>query len=285
MGFNVTAPFSGALLFASLAAAQSGFSPGGANTYAQRQDWNGLVRYARSWTASEPGSAMAWYYLGSAYGIGLHEPASAEAPFEKAVQLNPRWAMAWNALGFTYLDLRRNSDAARAFQHAVNEAPQQSNYWNNLASAYSWAGRPDLATQTLERQRTAAARSATYVDWYNMGNGFANLGHRQEAIDAYTQALRMNQRFGPAWNNLGVAQQQLGDYSSALNSYRRAAAFGDSLVNTNAAALQSGMAAAQQRSGGRQMSPQMVREFIRSGQAHAWETNHPGQQGNPYGRP
>src|SRR5581483_3334783 len=60
--------------------------------------------------------------------------------------------MAWNALGFTYLDLRRCSDAARAFQHAVDEPPRQSNYWSNPASAYSWAGRPDLASRTLERR-------------------------------------------------------------------------------------------------------------------------------------
>lgn len=283
---DLTAVCAAALFMAQIAPGQGSFSPGGANRFVQRKDWNGLVRYAKSWTASEPGSAMGWYYLGSAYGIGLHDPASARAPFEKAVELNRGWSLTWNALGFTYLDLKRHGDAIRAFQHCVDQEPRKSNYWNNLAFAYSANGRRDLAVQTLQRQRAAVAGYATYTDWYNMGNGFANLDHREEAVAAFNQALRLNPRFGAAWNNLGVTQQEMGNYSGALNSYRHAGQLGDPLGNANAAALQRGLNVAQQRAGaGRKPTAQMIREWVRQGQARAWETNHPGQMGNPHGRP
>lgn len=271
--------------FAATASAQGRYSPGGANAYVRAQNWNGLVQYSRAWTAAEANSATAWYYLGTAYFMGLHRPADAVGPLQKAVALNPGWTVAWNGLGFALMDLKRYDEAAHAFQKCVDQAPAQSSYWNSLASAYSWEGKPQLAFQTLERQHNAVARSATYADWYNLANGFASLGRKDEAKPVYAEALRLNPRYGPAWNNLGVAEQALGNFNNALEDYRRAAALGDPLGSSNAAALQSGLASAQQRSGGHGVNLRMVPELVRAGQAHAWLNNHPGALGTPFGHP
>lgn len=266
------------------AAWAQGYSPGGANAYVQSQNWNALVSYARAWTQAEPNNATAWYYLGTAYEMGLHEPASAVEPLRKAAELNPSWDLGWVGLGFADMDLKRYDDAASAFHHAVQLKPAKSNYWNNLASAYSWAGKRAEAEQSLEEQERAAGASASDVDWYNMGNGYANLGRADRAVAAYQRALRMNPRNGLAWNNLGVAEQKLGNYQAALAAYQKAAALGDPLGRNNTANLQAA-AAPRGSGGGGGYNPQRTLEAIRQGQAHAWEINHPGQQRNPYGRP
>jgi len=127
------------------------FSVAGANAYRSRQDWNGLLQYCQRWTRSQPNEAMGWYYLGSTYGLGFKQPANAVAPFQKAVELKPDWALVWNALGFTYMDLKRYDDAAGAFRKCVEFEPSKANYWNSLASAYSPASRTarDRSLQVL----------------------------------------------------------------------------------------------------------------------------------------
>ncbi len=272
------------LIAAALAQGQGRYSMGGANAYVQSKNWTGLVQYSRSWTQADPNDSMAWYYLGSAYEMGLHQPAEAVAPLRKATDLKPDWALGWTALGFAYMDLKRFDDAASAFENAVRYAPTKSNYWNNLASAYSWANKPALAEQTLEKQERAAGPSATDVDWYNLGNGYANLGRRDRAINAYRQALRINPRDANAWNNLGVAEQASGNLQNAMADYQRAASLGDPLARNNVANLQAASAPRGGGSGGG-YNPQRVIESIRKGQAHAWEINHPGELRNPYGRP
>jgi tetratricopeptide (TPR) repeat protein len=273
------------LLLASAAQAQGAYSMAGANRYVQSKNWTGLVQYSTGWTRAQPNESMAWYYLGSAYEMGLHQPGNAVAPLQKAVALKPDWALGWTALGFANMDLKHFDDAADAFAKAVEYAPAKSNYWNNLASAYSWANKPGLAEQTLEKQERQAGPSATDVDWYNLGNGYANLNRRDRAINAYRQALRLNPRNGLAWNNLGVAEQAMGNLQNALVDYQKAAALGDSLANNNIANVQAATAPRSGGGGGGGYNPQRVLESIRKGQAHAWEINHPGQMNNPYGRP
>jgi len=274
-----------AALAASQIRAQESFSVQAANGYVRNKDWSGLVQYATKFTASDPRSELAWYYLGNAYGVGLRDPANAVRAFERAVTLKPQWPEAWNALGFTYLDLKRYAEAASAFQRCVEQAPAKSNYWHNVAYAYAEANKLSQAISVLEKQRNAVGSSATALDWYNMGNDFAALGRLTDAISAYQKSLELNSQYGDAWNNLGVAEQERGSFDAALNAYRRAAALGNTLGQSNASNLQSGLAAAQQQAPGQHVTGQMVREFVRQGQAKAFQINHPESIAQPYGHP
>lgn len=128
-----------------------------------------------------------------------------------------------------------------------------------LAGGYSLAGNYRMAFQTLQKQEQVAGPSMNYVHWYNLGNGYLNTYYSgqngapvgsggteilRRAEHAYQQCLRMNSRFGDAWNNLGTTEQALGVAQNALNDYKQAAALGDPLAHGNYTNLQNAIAAA-----------------------------------------
>ena len=245
-------------LWASTAALAYGYSLTEANALKSKQDWNGLLKYAEAWTKAEPNNSNAWGFVGVAYYDGMHRPDLALEPTKRYVALAPQEPSGWTGLGWIYMDLKRYPEAVDAYKHAVQLGPHNGNHWNNLATAYSAEGNCVMQLQTLETQRQIAGSYQDYVVWYNLGNGLnttaasihlgANAGKSadavlREAIYAYQQSLRQNPRYGNAWNNLGIAQEALGNNQEALNDYQRASSFGDSLGRKNYIGLQNQIAA------------------------------------------
>ncbi len=230
-----------------------------AQAYQRRQDWNGLLRYTQSWTRAEPNEANAWAMMANAYFFGMNRPDLALDPTKRAVALDPNQAGGWTALGQIYMKLKRYHDAADAFQHSVNLAPDNGNHWNNLATAYSYEGDYRQALAALEKQEVVAGPHQDYTLWYNLGNGYlgvfssamngAATGGNSAAIlvharHAYTQTLRMSSRYANAWNNLGIVEQAQGQAQNALSDFQQAASMGDSMGQENYANLKNAIAAA-----------------------------------------
>jgi tetratricopeptide (TPR) repeat protein len=226
---------------------QSAHTIAAANEYVSARNWDGLLQYAAAWTRAEPDNPMGWYYLGNTYGMGLGRPDQALPAFQRAVALRPKWPEAWDALGFVNVQLQRYDDAVKAFARAVEQAPTRPNYWNSLAAAYSYANRFALAVKTLEDEQRAIGKTATYADWYNLANGFCTMKEFEPAVNAYRQAIALNPDYGPAWNNLGALEGNLGNTAAALTDYQRASALGDQLGANNYARLQQAIADSQQR--------------------------------------
>jgi tetratricopeptide (TPR) repeat protein len=227
--------------------------------YQRRQDWNGLLRYTQSWTQAEPNDANAWAMMSNAYFFGMNRPDLALEPTKRAVALDPNQAGGWTALGQIYMKLKRYHEAADAFQHSVNLAPENGNHWNNLATAYSYEGDYPQALAALEKQEVAAGPHQDYTLWYNLGNGYlgvfssgmngAATGSNSGAIlvharHAFTQTLRMSSRYANAWNNLGIVEQAQGQAQNALSDFQQAASMGDSVGQENYTNLKNAMAAA-----------------------------------------
>jgi len=222
----------------------------------RKQDWNALLQYGQAWTKAEPNNSNAWAAVSVAYFF-LNKPDLALEPTKRGVELAPREPGAWTGLGQVYAKLKQWPGAVDAYTHAVDLNPRNGNYWNNLASAYSEEGDYAKTLQTLERQAQSAGPYQTAELWYNLGNGLSTvaastwLKHEagkpldqilREAVYAYQQALRLNPRYGNAWNNLGVAEEGLGDRKEALQCYQRAGAFGDAYGSKNYRDLQNKIA-------------------------------------------
>lgn len=218
----------------------SGFSVPAANAYVKRKDFDGLLAYSKAWTQAEPSSSTAWFYLGNTYGT-LDQPQNALPAFQKASQLKSPWPEAWNALGCIYAQLKQFSQAVEAFRHATEQNSKKITYWNNLAAAYTETGDFGLAQNALDEGKGAAAEGATWKDWYVLGNGYSQLKMLNVAVKSYQRSVQMNGRFGPAWNNLGAALQENGDFNSALDAYKEAAQLGEPMGNTNLTDLKAAM--------------------------------------------
>jgi tetratricopeptide (TPR) repeat protein len=236
-----------------------GYSLAEAQSYQQRKDWDGLLRYSKAWSQAEPNNSNAWAMISGAYFFGFNRPDLALEPTKRAVALSPQEAGGWTALGQIHMKLKRYREAVDAFQHSVNLAPENGNHWNNLATAYSYEGDYGQALAALEKQETVAGPQMNYTLWYNLGNGYLNVfssamngaatGSNSAAIlvharHAFTQTLRMSSRYANAWNNLGIVEQAQGQSQNALSDFQQAAYLGDSAGQENYTNLKSAIAAA-----------------------------------------
>ena len=67
-----------------------GYSLAEAQSYQQRKDWDGLLRYSKAWSQAEPNNSNAWAMVSGAYFFGFNRPDLALEPTKRAVALSPR---------------------------------------------------------------------------------------------------------------------------------------------------------------------------------------------------
>lgn len=138
------------------AAYAGSYSAGEAMQYFQAHNWNQLIPYLNNWTKAAPNDPMPWYYMGTAYGsksnaIGMGRPEDARVAFKKAVAIKPDFAKAWNALGWTEIELENYQGAATAFGHATKCAPTNAQYWNSLGTTLAKLNRTAEATVAFNK--------------------------------------------------------------------------------------------------------------------------------------
>jgi tetratricopeptide (TPR) repeat protein len=191
------------------------FSEAGEKPYIDRKDWHGLLSYNQAWTRAEPNNPTAWYGLGMTYRLGFNQPGDAANSFQRALALNPEWPEAWAQLSAAYSNMQ--------------------GHHNDV-----------LRTLRAEQQHMSRASSD---DWFLLGLNFDNNGSfmdhvpYQEAISAYTQALRMNANRAETWNNRGSAEESLGDNAAALSDFQHASRMGDAAAARNYTGLRQALAA------------------------------------------
>src|SRR5271167_2905949 len=76
----------------------AGYSLSEAQSYQQRKDWDGLLRYSKAWSQAEPSNSNAWAMVSVAYFFGFNRPDLALEPTKRAVALSPQDSGAWTGL-------------------------------------------------------------------------------------------------------------------------------------------------------------------------------------------
>ncbi len=95
--------------------------------------------------------------------------------------------------------------------------------WVNMANAL-WDGTKYTDSQKAIEYLTAAIRlKPDYADAYNnRGLAYDNLGQHQRAIEDYNQAISLKPDFAAAFNNRGLAYDNLGQHQRAIEDYNEA---------------------------------------------------------------
>ena len=86
-------------------------------------------------------------------------PAAVDA-FHKVVQVRPKFADAWNELGFALRNLGRYPESLDAYNEALRLKPDYPEALEYLGEAYVKLGRLDDARKMLDRLRRLDARRA-----------------------------------------------------------------------------------------------------------------------------
>jgi tetratricopeptide (TPR) repeat protein/TolB-like protein len=169
--------------------------------------------------ADDPNNDEARRRLGSIFeSEGRHVEALEQ--FRAAVDDRPQYWLNHDLLGLFYFRTGRLQDAVRAFTRVIELRPDSAQAFLRLGTTYQALGNYPQARQQYERAIAIAPDAAVYS---NLGMMAYTEGRFQEAVRAFSEAVRLRPNRALFRRNLGDAYQQLGRGKEARVEYEEAA--------------------------------------------------------------
>lgn len=149
--------------------------------------------------------------------------------FEKAIDMDRKYALAHTWLGWTYwvdysfgwsLDLQLLDRAFESAQRAISLDDSVSEAHALLGKVYLWKRQHDLAIAELEKTLNL---NPNYADGLaGLGEALYFAGRPEEAVGLIKKAMRLNPKY-PIWYllNLGHAYFLTGKYEEAIRTLKR----------------------------------------------------------------
>lgn len=190
-----------------------------ANTLYELQRYqDALARYEKA-VNIRPEYALAWD--GQAKTLyELKEYKEALAAYDKAIQLEPDYLPAWSGRGFTLNKLQRYQEAIASFNKALQLENQDPEVWNAKGEALTKLNEYDQALKSYDK--AIEFNKEYYEAWYNKALLLQNLKRYDEAMTAYDKVLELKQDYERAWYNRGNVLVNLQRYQDAIAAYDKA---------------------------------------------------------------
>lgn len=165
-----------------------------------------------------PKNAQAWNHLGLAYH-GNNQPLPAVRAYRQALSLDNKLAAARFNLGCVYLDQSELPSAIEHFTSYTYVQPNAPEGWVKLGTAQLRANKIDLAERNF---RAALDLQTNNLEALN-GLGLVQFQRKRyfDALNTFNSALASNPRYSPALLNAAIAAHQLpAQRQTALRFYR-----------------------------------------------------------------
>ena len=160
-------------------------------------------------------TAEEWFEL----GLKEKDPKKQIEYYSKCLELDPKYAVAWNNKGNALAELGRYEEALRCYDKALEIDPKHVLAWYNKGVALHKLGRYEEALRCYDKALEIDPKHA--YAWYNKGLALYKLGRHEEAIRCYGKALEIDPKDVGGWENKGVALRNLGRYEEAMRCYDR----------------------------------------------------------------
>ncbi|HEX9916713.1 MAG TPA: FlgO family outer membrane protein [candidate division Zixibacteria bacterium] len=98
-----------------------------------------------------PEEKEAFYYIGVTYGDKLHDSKEAIYYFNKAIQIDPLYKVAYNALAYGYNEIGDFDKSIWAINKYIELAPDEPNPYDSRADLYAWNGKLDQAIESYKK--------------------------------------------------------------------------------------------------------------------------------------
>jgi protein O-mannosyl-transferase len=166
------------------------------------------------------------------------------AHFQKALEIQPKYAQAHHHLGCALLAHGRVDEALAHFRKALELRPNHAETHNNLGVVLRQQGQLENATAHFQK---ALELRPDYAEAHNnFGLALRRQGQPENAIAHFQKALELRPNNAEAHNNLGVALRQQGQLADAMAHFQKAIAIQPDLAdahhNLGLALLESGRA-------------------------------------------
>ena len=147
--------------------------------------------------ARRPGAAVGAETMVGSILLLQKKSAEARTHFERAIQLNPRAAVAANNLAWDYATNGGNLDTAlQLAQTAKAELPDNASVTDTLGWVYYQKGLAGLAVSTLKEAASQGASSPNIH--YHLGLAYLKNGNKAEARSTLQHVLKLSPAFPAA---------------------------------------------------------------------------------------
>ncbi len=147
---------------------------------------------------ADPKSKSGWNELGLAY-LDSSQDELAIATFQKQIEVDPYHNLAYSNLGQVYLRERKYDDAIKWFNKQIELDPLNKFAHNHLGEAYLEQQKYAQAVPELEQAASLTPDNAEIQ--VRLGEAYLNLGRDDEALAAFSKALKISTR-PVIWNNI-----------------------------------------------------------------------------------
>jgi len=188
-----------------------------------------VVQFQKA-TALDPTSDDAFRGLADAYQK-LNKTGDAEATFRKAISLRPQYWDEYNRLGVFYWEQGRYDDAGKMFKDVISLTPDNFRGYSNLGGILVLQGRYQDAIPVLEKSVSLRPTGEVYD---NLGNVYFSMRKFEEAARSFEEGLKLEKSSWLSWGNLGDACYWApGRRQQASDAYREALRLSDEPVRIN----------------------------------------------------
>ncbi len=172
--------------------------------------------------ALDPEFAMAHARIGYAYAVTAGQLEQGKPYLERAFQLSARLTEKdrMNIAAWYAIAHQDFASAIKAYREIIQRFPLEIEAYSRLARLLKGEERFDEALDVL---RHGLAIDADAKDLYNtMGSILSAQGKHAEAIIAHERYVALAPNEPNAYDSLGISYQWAGDYSKAIENYNRA---------------------------------------------------------------
>lgn len=185
-------------------------------------DWRDSITFWTETASASPNSCRAYNNLGTAYyDKELYQRAIDS--YNKAIEVNPGFALTYNNMGVTYRDIGRDPDKAIAsFEKAIELKPDYAEAYNNLGGLiYERLGQMDTAKELYKK---AIEIDPDYAEvHFNLGLMHDLSDDYQKAEMYYKKTIELNPELGVrAYNNLAYLYIKNKRFNEAINLAKKA---------------------------------------------------------------
>jgi hypothetical protein len=138
--------------------------------------------------------------------------------YRQVIEQHPNSANGWCYLGIALHDLKRYSEAVKAYEKAIAIQPNFPIAFNNMGNSLRYDLRPEEAEAAFQK---SLQLDPNYLSAHkNRGTLHAWLGNYREALESYEAARQLSPDESETHRNLGVIHLLMGDFPRGWKEYR-----------------------------------------------------------------
>ena len=140
--------------------------------------------------------------------------------YNRALQLNPQLAEAYNNRGIIFHELNQETSAIQDYSAAIKIKPNFAQALNNRGNSFAALGQFQNALNDLKAAVKLSDKTAEIHN--NLGSVYFSMKNYSEAVNEYTQAINLNSNYAEAYYNRAAVFYSQGKYIDALPDAKRA---------------------------------------------------------------